>query len=248
MRHARRHRQHPRDPEPARGPSPLPPDARASVADLATWVERHWMVEWDLERPYTQELLNHPTINVAVEPASPASTGSHGARPQDDRRRRPRRRRRSSAPARSSRSTGARAHADEPRRAAVSGRVRRDALAPRCAPARTRRSRSSRTSCARGCPRPTRSLDVLAAIVATMLDDPAWSASTSWPRATRCRRARCSGCSGATSGSARSGCCSATGCTRRPSGSPRAATATGRRRRSSSATSTRRTSSATSRR
>jgi AraC-like DNA-binding protein len=35
--------------------------------DLAPWVERHWMVEWDLQTPYTQELLNHPTVNLAVE-------------------------------------------------------------------------------------------------------------------------------------------------------------------------------------
>ena len=50
--------------------------------DLATWVERHWMVEWDLERPYTQELLNHPTINVAVEPAF---AGVYGIRNERDR-------------------------------------------------------------------------------------------------------------------------------------------------------------------
>lgn len=43
--------------------------------DLGTWVERHWMVEWDLSEPYTQELLNHPTINVAVEAASAAVFG-----------------------------------------------------------------------------------------------------------------------------------------------------------------------------
>jgi AraC-like DNA-binding protein len=35
--------------------------------DLDAWVERHWMVEWDLQAPYTQELLNHPTVNLAVE-------------------------------------------------------------------------------------------------------------------------------------------------------------------------------------
>jgi AraC-like DNA-binding protein len=43
--------------------------------DLATWVDRHWMVEWDLTEPYTQELLNHPTINVAVEPGTAAVYG-----------------------------------------------------------------------------------------------------------------------------------------------------------------------------
>ena len=50
--------------------------------DLAPWVERHWMVEWDLGEPYTQELLNHPTINVAVEPAT---AGVHGIRTARDR-------------------------------------------------------------------------------------------------------------------------------------------------------------------
>jgi AraC-like DNA-binding protein len=51
--------------------------------DLATWVERHWMVEWDLEEPYTQELLNHPTVNLAVEAGS---AGIFGIRTARDRR------------------------------------------------------------------------------------------------------------------------------------------------------------------
>jgi AraC-like DNA-binding protein len=50
--------------------------------DLATWVERHWMVEWDLAEPYTQELLNHPTINMAVEAQS---AGIFGIRTERDR-------------------------------------------------------------------------------------------------------------------------------------------------------------------
>src|SRR5215218_1058362 len=50
--------------------------------DLAPWVERHWMVEWDLGEPYTQELLNHPTINVAVEPQF---AGVYGIRTERDR-------------------------------------------------------------------------------------------------------------------------------------------------------------------
>jgi AraC-like DNA-binding protein len=50
--------------------------------DLAPWVERHWMVEWDLGAPFTQELLNHPTINLAVEPAT---AGVHGIRTARDR-------------------------------------------------------------------------------------------------------------------------------------------------------------------
>ena len=50
--------------------------------ELATWVERHWMVEWDLQAPYTQELLNHPTVNVAVEPGF---AGVYGIRTERDR-------------------------------------------------------------------------------------------------------------------------------------------------------------------
>jgi AraC-like DNA-binding protein len=51
--------------------------------DLAPWVERHWMVEWDLREPYTQELLNHPTVNLAVEPET---AGVNGIRTARDRR------------------------------------------------------------------------------------------------------------------------------------------------------------------
>jgi AraC-like DNA-binding protein len=50
--------------------------------ELGTWVERLWMVEWDLQEPYTQELLNHPTINLAVEPAT---AGVYGIRTHRDR-------------------------------------------------------------------------------------------------------------------------------------------------------------------
>jgi AraC-like DNA-binding protein len=48
--------------------------------DLATWVERHWMVEWDLDEPYTQELLNHPTVNIAVEAQTAGVFGIQTAR------------------------------------------------------------------------------------------------------------------------------------------------------------------------
>jgi AraC-like DNA-binding protein len=51
-------------------------------ADLAPWVERHWMVEWDLREPYTQELLNHPTVNLAVEAEHAAVFGIRTARDQ----------------------------------------------------------------------------------------------------------------------------------------------------------------------
>jgi AraC-like DNA-binding protein len=51
-------------------------------SDIATWVERHWMVEWDLSGPFTQELLNHPTVNLAVEPGF---AGVYGIRTARDR-------------------------------------------------------------------------------------------------------------------------------------------------------------------
>jgi AraC-like DNA-binding protein len=54
----------------------------APSPDLDPWVERHWMVEWDLEEPFTQELLNHPTINLAVEGSS---AGVFGIRTERDR-------------------------------------------------------------------------------------------------------------------------------------------------------------------
>ena len=55
---------------------------RAPSLDLDPWVERHWMVEWDLDEPYTQELLNHPTVNLAVEPDR---AGIYGIRTERDR-------------------------------------------------------------------------------------------------------------------------------------------------------------------
>jgi AraC-like DNA-binding protein len=36
-------------------------------ADLADLVERHWIVEWDLEMPFTQELVTHPCVNLVFE-------------------------------------------------------------------------------------------------------------------------------------------------------------------------------------
>jgi AraC-like DNA-binding protein len=40
------------------------------------------MVEWQLDAPYTQELLNHPTINLAVEPGF---AGVYGIQTERDR-------------------------------------------------------------------------------------------------------------------------------------------------------------------
>src|SRR3954451_21147027 len=53
------------DPEAARrryrlhrhGPSPA----------LAHLVERHWIVEWDVREPFTQELITHPCVNLVFE-------------------------------------------------------------------------------------------------------------------------------------------------------------------------------------
>jgi AraC-like DNA-binding protein len=35
--------------------------------DLAELVERHWVVEWDLDAPFTQELVTHPCVNLVFE-------------------------------------------------------------------------------------------------------------------------------------------------------------------------------------
>jgi AraC-like DNA-binding protein len=35
--------------------------------DLADLVERHWIVEWDLHEPFTQELVTHPCVNLVFE-------------------------------------------------------------------------------------------------------------------------------------------------------------------------------------
>jgi AraC-like DNA-binding protein len=41
----------------------------APSADLAHLVDRHWCVEWDLDAPYTQEIVTHPSVNIAFEGA-----------------------------------------------------------------------------------------------------------------------------------------------------------------------------------
>lgn len=35
--------------------------------DLAHLVERHWIVEWDLDEPFTQEIVTHPSFNIVFE-------------------------------------------------------------------------------------------------------------------------------------------------------------------------------------
>lgn len=40
----------------------------APSEDLAHLVDRHWVVAWDLEEPFTQEIVTHPTFHMAFEP------------------------------------------------------------------------------------------------------------------------------------------------------------------------------------
>ena len=40
----------------------------APSQDLAHLVDRHWVVEWDLERPFTQEIVTHPSFHMVFEP------------------------------------------------------------------------------------------------------------------------------------------------------------------------------------
>jgi methylphosphotriester-DNA--protein-cysteine methyltransferase len=39
----------------------------APAPDLAPLVERHWIVEWDLHEPFTQEIVTHPSVNLVFE-------------------------------------------------------------------------------------------------------------------------------------------------------------------------------------
>lgn len=43
----------------------------APSVDLAPWIERHWIVRWDLEgrAPHPQETLPHPCVNLVLERA-----------------------------------------------------------------------------------------------------------------------------------------------------------------------------------
>ncbi len=40
----------------------------APSEDLAHLVDRHWVVAWDLEQPYTQEIVTHPSFHMVFEP------------------------------------------------------------------------------------------------------------------------------------------------------------------------------------
>ena len=40
----------------------------APSEDLAHLVDRHWVVAWNLEQPYTQEVVTHPSFHMVFEP------------------------------------------------------------------------------------------------------------------------------------------------------------------------------------
>jgi len=52
-------------------------ERHAPSADLAAFVEWHWIVRWDLEGepPFTQEVLPHPNVNLAVQATGSAVHG-----------------------------------------------------------------------------------------------------------------------------------------------------------------------------
>jgi AraC-like DNA-binding protein len=45
--------------------------------DLSFFVQRHWVVEWDLRgrAPYRQDVLTYPCVNVVFEPRGPSAYG-----------------------------------------------------------------------------------------------------------------------------------------------------------------------------
>ena len=177
-----------------------------AVAVRPSWtvlVERHWMVEWDLgARPYTQELLNAPDrqpgrrgrARGACTASAPRATGARSTARPGGRREVPARRVPAVARALAShtltnrvlpldrgvRPTAGGGRGARPRRGGAPFAVMEAFLRARTPP-------------------PDPNLDVLAAIVRTMLEDPAVAGSTSSPRGTGCPSARSSGCSAATS-------------------------------------------------
>jgi AraC-like DNA-binding protein len=52
------------------------------TADLAHFVERHWVVRWDLRGrpPHRQEVVTHPCVNLVFEPHGAAVHGVHRRR------------------------------------------------------------------------------------------------------------------------------------------------------------------------
>jgi AraC-like DNA-binding protein len=63
--------------EPGAGRAHFSLERRSPSPDLARHVERHWIVRWDLRgaRPYTQEVLPHPCVNLVGEPGLVAVHG-----------------------------------------------------------------------------------------------------------------------------------------------------------------------------
>ena len=47
----------------------------APSEDLAHLVDRHWVVAWELEEPFTQEIVTHPSVNLVFEPDAPMVHG-----------------------------------------------------------------------------------------------------------------------------------------------------------------------------
>jgi AraC-like DNA-binding protein len=54
-------------------------ERRPPAPDLAEFIERHWIVRWDLRRrpPFVQQLLPHPCVNLAFE-GDQGAAGVHG--------------------------------------------------------------------------------------------------------------------------------------------------------------------------
>ena len=205
--------------------------------DLAHLIERHWMVEWDLDEPFTQEIVTHPSVNIAFEDAADHPRRVHRPLPAGADRQRPRDRHQVPAGRLPRLPPGARAHADRPGhpgrhrlRPPPADHVRGDRARPEARTAGPTTRASPRS--ARSTPRCSRTR--------------ASPASSTCARTPATPSARSSACSASTSASRPSGCSTASACTRRPSGWP-TATATGRAWRWTSATSTRRTSSRRSR-
>jgi AraC-like DNA-binding protein len=49
----------------------------APADDLAPWIERHWLIRWDLrgQPPFRQEVLSHPCVNVVIQAGCTAAHG-----------------------------------------------------------------------------------------------------------------------------------------------------------------------------
>jgi len=50
-------------------------ELRPPAADLADVVATHWLVRWDVEGEFVQDVLPHPAVNLVVEPGRPSVYG-----------------------------------------------------------------------------------------------------------------------------------------------------------------------------